>query len=63
MIAGGVETVSRYRFGRADTGSPNGRFNEAQSAAYCVLKVVSQPGRRARVFLISIYPWAKPRRM
>ena len=30
FVAGGVETVSRYRHGRADTGPPNPRFDEAR---------------------------------
>ena len=30
FVAGGVETVSRYRYGRADTGPPNPRFDEAK---------------------------------
>src|SRR6195952_4803239 len=29
FIAGGVETVSRFQYGAADTGPPNGKFGEA----------------------------------
>ena len=32
FISGGVETVSRFQYGAADTGSPNGKFGDAQLA-------------------------------
>src|SRR3989441_6885467 len=31
FVAGGVETVSRYQFGAADTGAPNEKFAEARA--------------------------------
>jgi acetyl-CoA C-acetyltransferase len=31
FIAGGVETVSRFQYGAADTGSPNSKFDEARA--------------------------------
>ncbi len=31
FVAGGVETVSRFQYGAADTGSPNAKFGEAHA--------------------------------
>src|SRR6516165_2932686 len=31
FVAGGVETVSRFQYGAADTGAPNEKFGEARS--------------------------------
>jgi acetyl-CoA C-acetyltransferase len=31
FVAGGVETVSRFQYGAADTGAPNEKFNEARA--------------------------------
>ena len=62
FVAGGVETVSRFQYGAADTGPPNGKFGERTSAPRRASEAASRPGRRRRASPTSTSRWARPRR-
>ena len=63
FIAGGVETVSRFRFGAADTGSPNPKFDDARAPVRrSAPRVASLRGRPPQVSPTSTSRWVRPRR-
>ena len=63
FIAAGVETVSRYMNGAADTGPHNPRFADAEArTAEPHRRRPGRRGRRPRACPTSTSPWARPPR-
>ena len=63
FISGGVETVSRFLYGTADTGPPNAKFGEAHDRTKAARRgrpADVDAARRARP--TSTSRWARPRR-
>ena len=59
FVAAGVETVSRYMYGAADTGPHNELFAEAEARTVARTPAAGEPWAPAEGFPTSTSPWAR----